>query len=326
MERQWGIVERLLLGPRSRAQLARDFGVNPRTVRRDLDALARFFPISESREGREIVYALTGKSSIPEAGFTAPEATALALAGRLVSSRLAGTPWEAAHRAALDRLTGALPPRLRAFIQGAEEQFSAPAHPRAGKRPPPGIFEVLYEAVRSRRTVQARYWSLHRDAETEREIDPYGLVLSAGTMKVVGWCHWRKNVQLFSLEHFRDARLLDERFEPPPDFSLDDWLERGFAGFIGEPMTVKVRVRGRTARWVAEREWHSTQKIKKTKAGILLTFRAGGLDAIARWVLWLGPEAEVVGPEELRKEVASRYEAGCPVHGSRRKTLRRGRR
>ncbi len=70
-------------------------------------------------------------------------------------------------------------------------------------------------------------------------------------------------------------------------------------------MTVVVRFRADQAPYVREREWHPTQKIRELRDGrVELTFRAGGMFEIMRWVLGWGDAAEILRPLALRREIA----------------------
>ncbi len=51
---------------------------------------------------------------------------------------------------------------------------------------------------------------------------------------------------------------------------------------------------------MGEKIWHESQKAEKQPDGsLILTFQVAGLDEIKRWVLSLGPEAEVLAPPQL---------------------------
>ena len=68
----------------------------------------------------------------------------------------------------------------------------------------------------------------------------------------------------------------------------------------GDLYQVKVRISPEWARWVGEKIWHESQKAKKlTNGGLEITFQVTGLEEIKRWVLSLGPEAEVLEPPGL---------------------------
>jgi predicted DNA-binding transcriptional regulator YafY len=71
-----------------------------------------------------------------------------------------------------------------------------------------------------------------------------------------------------------------------------------------ELYTVKVRISPDWARWVGEKIWHESQKVKRNGDGSLeLAFRVAGLDEIKRWILSFGPEAAVLEPEKLREMI-----------------------
>jgi predicted DNA-binding transcriptional regulator YafY len=93
----------------------------------------------------------------------------------------------------------------------------------------------------------------------------------------------------------------DERFTPPKDFQLDDFMRHSFKVMHDELYTVKVRISPGWARWVSEKTWHESQKITKlADCSLEIIFRVAGLDEIKRWVLSFGPDAIVLEPEKLR--------------------------
>ncbi len=99
-------------------------------------------------------------------------------------------------------------------------------------------------------------------------------------------------------------KITDERFTPPKDFNLADFMRHRFKVMHDELYTVKVRISPGWARWVGEKIWHESQKITKLPDGSLeIAFRVAGLDEIKRWILSFRPEAVVMEPEKLRKLV-----------------------
>ena len=99
-------------------------------------------------------------------------------------------------------------------------------------------------------------------------------------------------------------KVTDERFTWPKDFNLDDFMRHSFKVMHDELYTVKVRISPGWARWVGEKIWHESQKVKRNGDGSLeLAFRVAGLDEIKRWVLSFGPEAQVLEPEKLKEMV-----------------------
>jgi len=109
---------------------------------------------------------------------------------------------------------------------------------------------------------------------------------------------------MFVLDRIKMLRVTDEKFAPPKDFRLDDFMCHSFKVMHDELYTLKVRISPGWARWVGEKIWHESQKITKLlDGGLEITFRVAGLDEIKRWILSFGPEAIVLEPPKLREMV-----------------------
>ena len=58
------------------------------------------------------------------------------------------------------------------------------------------------------------------------------------------------------------------------------------------------------APYVKERTWHPSQQLEEMKDGsVILSMNVEGIAEIRSWVLSFGSHAEVLEPEEFRKEV-----------------------
>jgi predicted DNA-binding transcriptional regulator YafY len=96
---------------------------------------------------------------------------------------------------------------------------------------------------------------------------------------------------MFVLDRIKMLKINDERFTPPKDFNLADFMRHSFKVMHDELYAVKVRISPGWAGWVGEKIWHESQKFSKfPDGGLEITFRVAGLDEIKRWVLSFGPE------------------------------------
>jgi predicted DNA-binding transcriptional regulator YafY len=101
-----------------------------------------------------------------------------------------------------------------------------------------------------------------------------------------------------------------------PKFDLKKDEAEAFGVTWGKPMTVVVRFHADQAPYVREREWHPTQKLCSLRDGrVELTFRAGGIYEIIRWVLSWGGAAEVIRPAGLRNETGTILRAASAMYG-----------
>ena len=109
-------------------------------------------------------------------------------------------------------------------------------------------------------------------------------------------------------------------FKRPPDFNLRNYLEENcFNGIHGDPVTVRLKAKGVTARIFSERKFHPSQKIieKKQKRGasdetVMIEMRIAGGRGLHRFILSYLPDIEVVSPLSLREEIKLILTASLP--------------
>jgi hypothetical protein len=82
-----------------------------------------------------------------------------------------------------------------------------------------------------------RYYSMSRDEENHRQVDPYHLTVFDGGFYLVGYCHLRKTDRIFAVERIRELKMLATSFEVRSGFN-------GRAGPRGAPHGVSGGVGG----------------------------------------------------------------------------------
>ena len=84
--------------------------------------------------------------------------------------------------------------------------------------------------IADRKTVVFRYYSIGRDEELERTVDPYGLLLVGDEWYLIGLCHLRQAVRTFRLSRIRSrvtyATRAPHDFAPPTEFDLAAYRDR----------------------------------------------------------------------------------------------------
>ncbi|MBC7345024.1 MAG: WYL domain-containing protein, partial [Clostridia bacterium] len=150
-----------------------------------------------------------------------------------------------------------------------------------------------------------------RDQVSERYLDPYHVRYHQGAWYLIAYCHTRAEVRIFALDRIRELKVMEERFEPVNDFSLEEYLglsmgiERGYGVW-----EVAIKFTPFQARWIRERKWHASQEMEELDDGsLILKLKVAGLNEVKRWVLSFGKEAEVLAPPELREEIAAELAA-----------------
>jgi predicted DNA-binding transcriptional regulator YafY len=281
------------------AELARDLGVDVRTVRRYVAAVQELgFPV-EGERGPAGGYRLKPGYKLPPLMFTEDEATAVVLG--LASAKRLGVP---TSDEALAKINRVLPARLRSRTESLEGvAFTAPA----GAAPAGETVLKLAEAARRRRRVSARYTS-HSGAETDRELSPYGVVVHGGRWYLAAHDHGRNDLRTFRVDRMQDVEIGGAARTAPDGFDPTEHVLRSFARV---PWTHEVVVDLAEPREVP---------LAEVTPAARLTMRVESLDYMARVLAGLGCEFRVVRPDELRdavkrlSDLLDRSAASTPPH------------
>jgi predicted DNA-binding transcriptional regulator YafY len=279
-------------------ELAERLEVNVRTVRRYIAALQDLgFPV-ETVRGRYGAYRLRPGYKLPPLMFTDDEALAVVLS--LLAARRIGLGIAAPDVAgALAKVERVLPAALRDRVRAVQESVVlAPGALRPDEPPAASAMLVsLGGAVQERRRVHLRYRA-SGDEDTERAVDPYGLVYRGGRWYAVGYCHLRRGLRVFRLDRMLHVAPCAETFERPAGFDALAEVERSIArapwGWQAEVLlhTTLEEARARVPATLGT--------VESTAHGILLRCAVDHFDWLARILSGLGCAFTVRHPPELR--------------------------
>lgn len=229
-------------GLRSATELAETLAVDERTVRRYIEHLTELDVPVESVQGRYGGYRLAPGYRMPPLMLTHDEALATLLG--LVAGRRAGlaTSSVTAADSTIGKLRRVLPRELGRQLDAllASTTFTAPATAAIG--PETSVMLALAEAVAGRRTVSLRYTD-REGHETQRTLQPYGLVAHSGRWYIVGFDTGKHEMRMFRLDRIRRLRPSPGSFEPPADFDAATFVLSSLAR-VPYAYDVSVLIRG----------------------------------------------------------------------------------
>jgi len=326
--RQWRLIQ-LLARPQglALADASRHLDCSVRTVWRDLRALENAgFPIYSEREGRHSVWrlerAFRDRLPVP---LTLPEALALLVSHDLLDHGGAG-PFGPAVASLVGKIRALLTPGALELVDAMRARVGART---VGAKLQVGASEHLLEinrALAAQRTLEMRYYSLSRDAETERRVDPYHVTFYQGGLYLVGYCHLRRDVRVFAVERIRALRVLDTTFVRPPDFDAEAYLRDAWGVVRGDLIAVRAVFSAAAAPHVRGRLWHPSQELRELPGGRLeLRLRVADALEVRRWLLGFGADVEVLEPATLREAIRQEAERLLSVLAPARKPLAKAR-
>jgi predicted DNA-binding transcriptional regulator YafY len=304
--------------------LGRQLEVSPRTVQRDLlflrDRLQAPVSFDAVRNG---YYYTQADYRLPFFRLTEGELVALFLAGRLLH-QYRGTPYDQDLHRAFARLTEMLPDAVSVNLSAVADALSVT--PTAVSVQDIEIFRTLSGGVVNHRQLELDYWTAGRDEVNRRRVDPYHLTLIDGDWYLIGHCHLRQGVRMFSAVRVRGARYTGASFERPVDFRVDSYLDGSFRSVRGDGRyRVELRFSTAYAGRIAEKIWHKSQTTETLPDGrLLLCFDVSDLREIKRWVLSWGAQCEVMEPPELQDMVRDEAEVVARQYAPGAKPKRRG--
>ncbi|WP_166847616.1 YafY family protein [Isoptericola sp. BMS4] len=293
-------------GPVEVEELAQRFGVSPRQVREDVDALwvsgtPGYMPDDlidfDAFSLEDGVVALTQAR-----GMTRPlrlgtrEAVALVAALRAMHASpavQADRGRAAVVASALDKLTAA-----------TGEAASAVDVRLAGDDDPQVMATVSGALTRGRR-LHLRYVNA-ADVVSERDVDPARLVTQDGSTYLVGWCLRAGGRRTFRVDRILAARALDVPVEDhglPGPGSSDDLGADVWGQVASRSAPAATLVLASAARWVAEEV--PAESVRDLPDGsIEVRLRVTNPAWLRRLLLANGPDVVAVSPPEVARDAA----------------------
>jgi predicted DNA-binding transcriptional regulator YafY len=288
-------------GQASGAELARRLEVSERTVQRDVEALvASGIPVRSAR-GPAGGYRLDGGYRTRLTGVGLDEAGALAFLGLAGPAQQLGLGemLEGARVKVWASLTGEARDRAG---RTAERFHLDPVRWFGTPEPVPCLTE-LADAVWRDRRVRIEYV---RDGQAQtREIDPLGLVLTAGEWYLVALRGRQRRT--YRVSRVRSVELLDEAVTRPPGFDLAESWTLARKELETERTAVEVTLRLAAKALPRLRKMvpvHGQNRIAVAQTGeVEVTVPFENQEWAVEAILSFGSDAVVLRPESMRKRV-----------------------
>lgn len=199
-------------------QLADHLGVSVRTIYRDIESLGTQGVTIEGEAG--VGYRMSERESLPPLGFTADELEALTFGARLVKSCADPELTQAADQA-LQKIRSVLPSKKQHEIERRRAPLLVATQIDASHS---RYASDIRHAIQQENLIRFGYCDEH-GAETERRVQPLGLVYWGYCWHLVAWCLLREDYRAFRLDRMEHLALLEQPF-CRKDVSIGDYLTR----------------------------------------------------------------------------------------------------
>jgi predicted DNA-binding transcriptional regulator YafY len=282
--------------------------------RAELDSLGIHLKVDKPAEGYYEAenYSLPPENFyLPAIEFTDDELGALRMSLSLLDGEFA---YAEPLRLALQQLSWGKPSPLDAPEQ---RSVALAVTAGAGGRELSQRLTKIETAIFRRKTIVFDYYTIGRDAEETRKVDPYHLLFRGGQFYLIGYSHERDDVRVFRVSRIRGkvgyASKAEHDFNRPEDFdprtyaTRTDWQ-------LGDPV-------GRACIWLSDRiDWLALRHfghagdVTEADGGVIFETEYADSRQVVSWVLGLGEQARIEGPDELVTEARERLELVIERH------------
>jgi len=282
-------------------EIAEKLGVSDDTAKRYIAELSTTGRLPLRKDGQFWILAEHARIEHLQVHLSVAEATALYVAGRLLSQI-----HDEQNRhvlLALAKLVEALPAPLqlpqRAVVDVATQR-------QQGQEDRSQIFDAIAMGWANRCKVRLRY-APPRKRTFECSFSPYLLEPSGigRTIYAIGQSDPPNALRTYKLERIEQATVTEEPFLIPADFDGPALLARAWGVMYGDETLIEVRLR--FSHWVTERVhetlWHPSQHIVDTPQGCEWTAQIGDIVEIENWIRGWGADCEVLAPQNLRENM-----------------------
>ncbi|MBA3314307.1 MAG: WYL domain-containing transcriptional regulator [Planctomycetaceae bacterium] len=283
-------------------ELAAEFRVNEKTIRRDLGQLKRLgFPLEERAEehGRKRWRVRTLKGC-PGLSFDLTEILSLFLARRLLEPLAGSYFWDGAQ-SAFRKVRATLGHDAVRYLDRLGGMIHDPHQRTSDYRDHGDIIDGLMIGIEDRSFTFITYQSAKATEPLTYDVHPYGLVHHRGSLYLVADSQQHGEFRVFKVDRISDVAVEPLKFEKKA-FDLKAFFDASFGVWKEdvEPMKVVVRFAASVARYIEEHHWPGCERKTLTAEGALLCeFRLAGLQEFKSWIMSFGAKAVVLEPQVL---------------------------
>jgi len=215
-----------------------------------------------------------------------------------------GTDIEANIERAFGKLDTFLPEGFAAQLEKVKELFLTADKLTKDYTGKEETIEKLTDAVLRQKTCRIEYHSYSSGKVSHFDIHPLKLFEWNGGLYLSAFLPEYDNIRTLAVERFNAISVTEEDFSYPANFNPEEILEDAFGIIYDDPVEVKIRFCAAQAPYIRERRWCKKQQMEILDDGtVILTLHTSGWYDVKKWLLSFGANAEILEPDEKRKEV-----------------------
>ncbi|MCX2724265.1 helix-turn-helix transcriptional regulator [Roseibium salinum] len=299
--------------------LAERFEVSLRTIYRDIDRLIALGVPVDAERGAEGGYRLASGYIQPPVALSRNETAALLAAMALVRSSRT-VPLAGELTSAEKKLLASLPKNVHGLLKDAERIVGIEPIPpdifHAGTKAEPTedwqkALDGFMAGILDSRRVRFEHVNPARQTVKAHDVEPYGVLFDRDLWYLAGRCVDTDLLKVYRADRVRNLEISGLFFRPDKAFSIQSllggaWLSQAMRRWEQEEEIAEILITPRQAKKLSADWYYRHAVFTPSEDGrILVSIPSTDRARILPLVRWLGPGAELLGPQDLRQELAS---------------------
>jgi len=284
----------------------RGFKATPRTIYRDIEAASSFYPIYEKEkdENGSIRFAMEAMAKVTKYLVLNPRELFALYFSKGLLAPLENTPFYSDIQTVFRKIDDLLGSRGRDHLEELAGHLFFEPTPKWGLGLQPDLLETIRAACEERHVVQAVYSSTKDNTPKPRKLGPHFLYYSRGGIYLVAEDIEAGMVKTYSLPRFQSAEMSVLPYDKQP-LDPSQFFASSFGVFSAtDTEEVELEFEPCVARFVCERNWHSSQRVVNLEKGrARVSFTVALTPEFVAWVLGFGANVRINQSEALVKLV-----------------------
>lgn len=282
------------------SDLAERFNISLRTVYRDIRTLeeAGVPIIGEAGIG----YSILQGYHLPPVMFNKEEVMALLTAEKL-ASLLTDTSTGRYLDSAMTKIRAILKNNEKAIMETLDDKIAVLPNPyRPDEWRDSTVLKDIITSIDSKSILEIEYNSNHSLETNKRQIEPVGMWFQSGRWHLIAWCRLRNDYRNFRIDRIIGHRVLEEYYK-----TVHPKLEQFMDKTIKEQQLIEVVLRMKMEDYKSMGDQKLfmgfvSQKLLEN-GEVEMRFLSPSENSMARWIMMLGDEVNIVSPDSLKAKV-----------------------